>query len=123
MFLEDIYNSLPPIKKYHKTLADIEKFNRADTVNMNEAEMNKFRHIAGPAYMTSEYYPDYLTRFFGIGKEAKDLKQGRGLKDTIEDLKNNEKGLIIGDANKDVIGSQKDLFNYIFETEIAPYRK
>ena len=31
----------------YSLLPDLESFNRADTVNMNNNEMNKFRHIAG----------------------------------------------------------------------------
>ena len=123
MFLEDIFNSLPPIKKYHKSLADIERYNRADTVNMDETEMNKFRHIAGPADLTVKYYPADLTRAFGVGKEIKDFFQGRGLKDIKADLANNEKGFIIGEANKNLDGNQNALFDYIFKTEIEPYRK
>lgn len=108
------------LQRYDNVLNDITKYNRADTVNMNEKEMNKFRHIAGPAFMTSEYYPSALVRFLGVGKEIKDIIQGRGLKDTYIDLKNNEKGLNIGNEYKGQ--PQKTIFNYIFDTEILPNR-
>lgn len=123
MSLKSILDELPPMKKYNQVLDDIKDYNRADTVNMSEQEMNKFRHIAGPAYLTSRYYPGYLTRLFGLGKEHKDLLQKRGLADTMNDLKNNELGLKIGEANKNLKSNQKTLFDYIFETQIKPYRK
>ena len=43
-----------------------------------------------------------------------------GYKDTFFDLGNNEKGLNIG--NKFKGNSQNGLFDYIFKTEIEPYR-
>lgn len=108
---------------YNKTLDDLKKYNRADTVNMSEQEMNKFRHIAGPAYLTSRYYPGWLTNTLGYGKEVKDVLMGRGIEDTLYDLGNNQKGIIIGQANRNVKGDKKSLFDYIFETEIKPYRE
>lgn len=123
MSLKDLYNELPPIKKYNQVLDNIKNYNRADTVNMSENEMNKFRHIAGPAYLTSQYYPESLTRIFGLGKEHKDLLQGRGIADTLTDLKNNEIGINIGKANRNLKNNQKTLFDYIFETQIKPDRK
>lgn len=47
--------------KYKDTLNDIKKYNRADTVNMTENEMNKFRHIAGPAWLSNLYTPAVVT--------------------------------------------------------------
>ena len=113
---------LNPYGTYNKTLKMIEKYNRADTTNMPEKEMNVFRHIAGPAYLTSGYYPPLFTKALGWGKEAKDLLVGRGLKDTQTDLTNNIKGINIGEANRNLKGNYKNLFDYIFETEIKPKR-
>lgn len=113
-----------PFRAYDNVLNDIKNYNRADTVNMNELEMNKFRHLAGPAFLTSAFYPPKLVRALGKGKEFKDKNlQNRGLEDTLFDLKNNEKGIIIGLANKNIKGNQKNLFDFIFETEIKPNRK
>ena len=108
------------LERYDNLLDDIKKYNRADTVNMTENEMNKFRHIAGTAFMTSNYYPSAFIRLLGVGKEIKDLFQGRGFKDTFFDLGNNEKGLSIG--NKFKGNSRNGLFDHIFKTEIEPYR-
>ncbi len=118
------FNNPNPFKVYDGVLEDIKKYNRADTTNMSELELNKFRHIAGPAYLTSKYYHPTLVNALGLGKEAKDLIfQGRGLEDTIYDFKNNQKGIEIGLANRNINRTQKNLFDYIFETEIKPYRK
>ena len=117
-------NNPNPLRVYDEVLEDIKKYNRADTTNMSELEMNKFRHIAGPAYLTSEYYNPALVNTLGIGKEAKDLFiQRRGLEDTIYDLQNNQKGINIGLDNRNIKRNQRKLFDYIFETEIKPYRK
>lgn len=83
----------------------------------------KFRHIAGPAYLTSKYYSPGITNALGIGKEIKDLVfQGRGLEDTLFDYGNNQIGIGIGLGDRQINGSQKDLFDYIFRTQIEPYR-
>lgn len=118
-----LYNLLTAWGKYKNVDNDIKNYNRADTVNMSENEMNKFRHIAGPAYLTSQYFSPALVNFYGAIKEGKDLLQGRGLKDTKYDWKNNQKGINIGDANRNIKdNNQKNLFDYIFETEIKPFR-
>lgn len=119
----DFLRNLNPINKYNEILGDIKNYNRADTVNMSENEMNKFRHIAGPAYLTSQYYPKPLVRSLGYMKEIKDLFQGRGLSDTLQDLKNNETGIVIGEANRNIQGgNQKTLFDYIFHNHIKSNR-
>lgn len=106
---------------YDNVLDDIKKYNRADTVNMSEQEMNTFRHIAGPAVMTSNYYPAILTKFFGYGKEFKDLKQGRGLTDTLYDLRNNKIGINIGKQFPNT--NNKVLYDYVFKNHIEPNRQ
>lgn len=113
---------LAMIKNYNNVLDDIKKYNRADTVNMSEEEMNKFRHIAGPAYLTSKYYAPEFTNILGMGKEALDFVRGRGLEDIKQDYANNQIGIEIGLANRNINGTQKDLFNYIFKEHIEPYR-
>ena len=94
--IEKFIKQLNPKGLYDTTLDDIKRYNRADTVNMSEEEMNRFRHIAGPAILTSNYYPAGLTRTLGYIKETKDLFQGRGIEDIKYDLKNNEIGINIG---------------------------
>ena len=64
-----------------------------------------------------------LVRVLGYSKEIKDLLMGRGLEDTLYDLQNNEKGMVIGGANKNLKGNKNNLFDFIYETEIKPYRK
>lgn len=118
--IEKFIKQLNPKGLYDTTLDDIKKYNRADTVNMTEQEMNQFRHIAGPAILTSNYYPAGLTRFFGYLKETKDMIQGKGLEDTKYDLKNNELGISIG--LKFPNNSNKTLYDYIFNNHIAPQR-
>lgn len=113
-------NKLNILSIYDRLLDDIKSYNKADTVNMSENEMNKFRHIAAPAVLTSQYYSPSLVRTLGYGKEVKDLFQGRGLDDTKYDLKNNELGISIG--LKYPNNNQNTLFDYIFENEIKPYR-
>lgn len=120
---DNFLRNLNPLNRYNEVLNDIKNYNRADTVNMSENEMNRFRHIAGPAYLTSQYYPEHIIRHLGYMKEIKDLFQGRGLADTIQDLGNNERGINIGKANRNLKNNQKSLFDYIFETEIKPHRK
>ena len=108
---------------YDSILSDIKNYNRADTVNMSELEMNKFRHIAGPAYLTQKLYSPEKVNTLGFLKEAKDFLQGRGWNDGKYDFNNNQKGIEIGKAFKNTNISQKALFDYIFRTEIQPYRK
>lgn len=114
-----LYDLITSYGKYNDTLNDIKSYNRADTVNMTEQEMNKFRHIAGPAWLSNYYSPLVVT---GLGnlKESKDLLMGRSKEDTIFDYWNNQKGIKIGNEKRGI--PQKALFDYIFETEIKPYR-
>ena len=44
---EKFIKQLNPLGLYDNILDDIKRYNRADTVNMSEEEMNRFRHIAG----------------------------------------------------------------------------
>ena len=119
--IEKFIKQLNPLGLYDNIVDDIKKYNRADTVNMTEQEMNQFRHIAGPAILTSNYYPAGLTRTLGYIKETKDLFQGRGIEDTTHDLKNTEIGINIG--LKFPNNSNKALYDYIFNNHIAPLRQ
>ena len=114
--LKDLLMSYP---NYKKTLENIKNYNRADTVNMSEDEMNKFRHITGPAWLSNIYTPNVVT-VLGNLKESKDLLQGRGLADMLFDYGNNQIGIDIGNKYRGV--NQKSLFDYIFKTQIEPYR-
>ena len=117
---EKFIKQLNPLGLYDNILDDIKKYNRADTVNMTEEEMNQFRHIAGPAVLTSNYYPAGFTETLGYLKEVKDLLMGRGLQDTKYDLKNNKIGISIG--LKFPNNSNKALYDYIFKNHIEPKR-
>ncbi len=119
--IEKFIKQLNPLGLYDNILDDIKKYNRADTVNMTEQEMNQFRHIAGPAVLTSNYYSKGFTNFLGGIKEIKDIFQGRGIKDTKQDLKNNEIGINIG--LKFPNNSNKALYDYVFNNHIAPLRQ
>ena len=119
--IEKFIKQLNPKGLYDNTLDDIKKYNRADTVNMSEQEMNQFRHIAGPAVLRSNYYPAGFTRFLGWSKEIKDLIQGRGFEDTKYDLRNNEIGISIGSKYPNT--NNKVLYDYIFKNHIEPQRK
>ncbi len=115
--LIDILNSWG---NYKSIDSDIKNYNRADTVNMSENEMNKFRHIAGPAYLTSTYYTPGVTDSLGKIKEVKDLIMGRGFADTKNDLRHNTIGIELGEKSQGI--NKKTLFDYIFKTQIEPYR-
>ena len=71
-----LYDLIMAYPNYKQVLNDIKNYNRADTVNMSEDEMNKFRHIAGPAWLSSIYTPGVVTALENL-KESKDLVLGR----------------------------------------------
>ena len=43
--IEKFIKQLNPLGLYDNIVDDIKKYNRADTVNMSEQEMNQFRHM------------------------------------------------------------------------------
>ena len=43
--IEKFIKQLNPLGLYDNIVDDIKQSNRADTVNMNEQEMNQFRHM------------------------------------------------------------------------------
>lgn len=107
---------------------EIVRYNRADTVNMSPNEMNKFRHIAASAYYVSKGYSEETIEFLGSLKEFYDLcKQfianygQMNYADRNFDLNNNKRGREIG--RKFRYKNKRELFDYIFKTEIEPKRK
>lgn len=116
-----IYDLITAKRKLDQTEQDIRKYNRADTVNMNPEESNKFRHIAGSAWLTSRYYTPAITELLGNTKEIWDRIRKGSWTDKNIDLQNNKIGIDIGDKNQGI--NQKTIFDYIFKTEIEPNRK
>ena len=45
--IEKFIKQLNPKSLYGTTLDDLKRYNRADTVNISEEEINRFRYIAG----------------------------------------------------------------------------
>lgn len=105
---------------YHlNLLPSLEQYNRADTVNMNEDEMNKFRHIAG----TKQAMKDLGAvrgLGFALGKEFDDFRND-GWKDTKFDLKNDFEALKLHLKQPNL--EETELSNYVFNNYIKPYRK
>ena len=100
-------------------IPSLEDYNRADTVNMNEDEMNTFRHLAGSKQSLNDLG---LPRGLGalLYKEVKDLKGGAGLQDTMYDLKNDARALKMYFKNPSLDGEQ--LNDYVFNNYIKPKR-
>ncbi|MBR6099412.1 hypothetical protein IKP85_06665 [bacterium] len=116
---DKLFDLITAYGKYEDALDAIKKYNRADTVNMSENEMNKFRHIAGSALLSDIFTPKVVTALGNL-KESKDMLVGRGLDDTLYDYGNNQRGIEIGNKFRGV--NPQSLFDYIFKTEIEPYR-
>ncbi len=108
-------NELPSLTR------DMERYNTKDGPNMSPNEMNKFRHIAASAYYVSKGYSETSVVMMGDLKEAQDFVKKLGWTDGSFDMTNNKKGREIGRKLK--YRSQREIFNYIFKTEIEPYRK
>ncbi|MCM1003566.1 MAG: hypothetical protein NC408_04420 [Candidatus Gastranaerophilales bacterium] len=109
-----------PIGLYYNLtlLPELEDFNRADTVNMSDEEMNKFRHVAGTKQVMNDLG---VPRGFGyaLGKEIYDFKND-GWNDTKNDLKNDFRALKLHLKNPGLKDSQ--LYNHVFTNYITPYR-
>ena len=103
----------------YSLLPSLEDYNRADTVNMNEQEMNTFRHLAGSKQSLNDLG---LPRGLGalLYKEVKDLKGGAGLQDTMYDIKNNARALKLYFNNPSLDGEK--LNDYVFNNYIEPKR-
>ena len=100
-------------------IPSLEDYNRADTVNMNENEMNTFRHLAGSKQSLNDLG---LPRGLGalLYKEVKDIKEGEGLQDTLYDLKNDARALKMYFNNPSLEGEQ--LNDFVFNNYIKPKR-
>lgn len=112
---------LKAISDFKNIEREIMKYNRADTVNMTPAEMNKFRHIAASAYFVSNGYPDYEVELLGHIKEIKDFCRKFNWTDSDFDIENNKTGIKIGGRLKH--RNKKEIFDYVFKTEIEPKRR
>ena len=121
-YLTDQINQAPEARYYYYNLApELEKFNRIDTVNMSNEEMNKFRHVAGSKQAINDMglYGGIKTM---IGKEVKDLiTPGNSKKDMLEDLKNDARAIKLHFKHPTLDGD--GLYNYVFKNHIEPYRK
>lgn len=105
---------------YHlNLLPELEAYNRADTVNMSDEEMNKFRHIAGPKQTINDL--GFMRGLgFTLGKEIDDYRK-EGLKDTKFDIKNDLRAIKLHFAYPKLEGYQ--LYDHVFNNYIKPYRK
>ena len=106
---------------YYNTslLPDLQDYNRADTVNMSDEEMNKFRHIAGTKQALNDLGP-VRGSLFAIGKEIDDFRRD-GWKDTKYDFSNNAEALKLYIKQPNLEGYQ--LYDYVFDNYIKPNRK
>lgn len=103
----------------YSLIPSLEDYNRADTVNMNENEMNAFRHLAGSKQALND-----LGLLRGVGallyKEMKDIARGSGLQDTLYDSKNNAKALKMYIKNPQL--GDDELKDYVFNNYIKNRR-
>jgi hypothetical protein len=119
-FKSQMLNALNKLnfKNYYtnELLPEIKAYNRADTVNMNENEMNNFRHIAGSA-VTAKNYGLPIGFGLSIGKEIHDIGNEN---DFINDFLNNLRGFKVNYQNPNMTNQQ--YFNHIFNKYIEPNR-
>ncbi len=104
----------------NQLLPSLANYNRADTVNMNEQEMNQFRHIAG----TKQALCDLnwgRGLFYSLGKEVKDTFMGYSLEDTLFDLKNDLRAYKLHLQQPGL--RDKTLYDFVFNKYIEPKRK
>lgn len=102
--------------QYNSIVQEIEKYNRKDTVNMTPDEMNRFRHIAASAYYVSSGYEEIIIEVLGHIKEINDYIKKGGWTDSDFDKINNAIGRKIGKQFR--YKNKKEMFDYIFKTEI-----
>jgi hypothetical protein len=112
---------LTPMGKYYENelIPSIEKYNRADTVNLDDNEKNDFRHIAGGIFGSKRYTP-LGGLGLGILKEGMDFLRGTE-NDYWTDLKNNARGVKIYRTNPKM--SDTEYFDLIFNNYTLPKRK
>ncbi|MCM1003573.1 MAG: hypothetical protein NC408_04455 [Candidatus Gastranaerophilales bacterium] len=120
-YLTGQINQTPEARYYNYNLNPrLADFNRADTVNMSDEEMNKFRHVAGTKQVMNDW-----GAFNGIravlGKEVRDLMTGGdSKKDTLYDLVNDARGVKLYFKQPDL--DETSLYNHVFNNYIKPYR-
>lgn len=102
--------------QYNSIVQEIEKYNKKDTVNMTPDEMNRFRHIAASAYYVSSGYEEIIIEVLGHIKEINDYIKKGGWTDSDFDKINNAIGRKIGKQFR--YKNKKEMFDYIFKTEI-----
>lgn len=103
----------------NELLPSLTNYNRADTVNMSEQEMNQFRHIAGTKQALSDLnWGKGL--FYSLGKEVKDTFMGYKPEDTIFDLKNDLRAYKLHLQQPQL--RDTELYNYVFDKYIKPKR-
>lgn len=104
----------------NQLLPSLVNYNRADTVNMNEQEMNQFRHIAGTKQALSDLNWG-RGLFYSLGKEVKDTFMGYTLEDTLFDLKNDLRAYKLHLLQPSL--RDKALYDFVFNKYIEPKRK
>ena len=127
-------DTIEEIKRIKRAMSDfemldneIQRYNTADGPNMTPNEMNEFRHIAASASLIAMGHPNSIVEIFGYFKEIKDFVRdferfyNRFKVDSLFDIRNNKKGIEIG--NKFRYMRRDSLYKYIFKTEIEPKRK
>lgn len=102
--------------QYNSIVQEIEKYNWKDTVNMTPDEMNRFRHIAASALYVQKGYEEIIVNCLGQLKEIVDICKKLSFTDSSFDLKNNQIGRKIGKQFR--YKNKKEMFDYIFKTEI-----
>ena len=104
----------------NQLLPSLANYNRADTVNMNEEEMNQFRHIAGTKQTLSDWnWGKGL--FYSLGKEIKDSYLGYEPEDTLFDLKNDLRAYKLHLLQPQL--RDKTLYDHVFKKYIEPKRQ
>ena len=120
-FMEEIKRIKNAFGEYGRIKYELNRYNRADTVNMSPNEMNTFAHIATSAYLVSRGYPEATVENLGNLKEIYDTVRKLSTSDSWLDQINNHTGREVGKRLR--YKSQKEIFDYIFKNFIEPKRK
>ena len=100
-------------------LPDLESYNRADTVNMNDEEMNVFRHTAGSKQALNDLgLPRGIAAL--MYKGFQDVKRDRNWADAGHDFKNDMRAVGTFITNPSLSGDE--LYDYSFQKYIKPNR-
>ena len=121
LFLLILSRLVEALREFENAKREITSYNRADTVNMSPNEMNHFRHIAASAYLIKRGFSEFEVELLGNMKEIGDFCRKFTWSDADFDKQNNKKGIRIGKQHR--YAGQKDIFDFIFKTEIEPLRK